>query len=215
MARSPAKSWGVMFDVDGVLIDSFSAFKTVWREWSAIHSIEFDRVWAATHGRRPVDTIAEVAPNLDAEQEYSWLQSRVRHPDLEFPAFDGAQQFLRALPSTTWALVTSSYEPAVRARFRNAGLPHPEHIVDATRVSEGAPQPHCYELGASLLGVHPEKCLVLEDSPAGIAAGLQAGCYVVAIASTHKQHELEKANEIVPSLVEAQRVFERWLMKRQ
>lgn len=210
MRSDVKKPWGVLFDVDGVILDSFTAFQSVWKDWANRHALEYANVWAATHGRRPVDTVAEVAPHLNPEREYAWLQSRAKHPDLEFPAFAGAAEFLRAIPPDGWALVTSSHEPAVRSRFEKAGLPDPLHVVDATKVAVGKPEPHCYLLGASLLDVTPERCIVFEDSPAGVTSGKNAGCYVVAIASTHTEQELEDAHLVVRDLVEARDVFQQW-----
>ena len=202
---------GVLLDVDGVLLDSYSAFQTVWREWADGHSLEFAPVWAATHGRRPVDTILEVAPHLDAEEEYLWLQTRAKHPDLPFPPIQGARELLSSLHPESWALVTSSHEPAVRSRFTRAELPAPKWIVDASAVTNGKPHPQGYEMGASLLGVSPRECLVIEDAPSGITAGRSAGCFVVAVTTTHSANELDEAHQVVASLAEAKEFLDGWL----
>lgn len=204
--------WGVLLDVDGVVLDSYAAFQTVWKSWAGKHQLEFEVVWEATHGRRPVDTIQQVAPMLDPAEEYLWLQKRVQEPDLEFPPISGAGKLLESLPDDRWALVTSSFAPLVRERFRNAGLPQPNSIVDAFAVDKGKPAPACYELGASLLGARTERCLVIEDAPAGIRAGLDAGCHVVALTSTHSPRQLGDAHAIVASLDDARVLIDEWLL---
>ncbi len=205
------KPWGVLLDVDGVMLDSYAAFQTVWNAWAEMHGLDAETVWAATHGLRPIDTIRQVAPALDPEKEFLWLRERVQKPDLAFPPIQGASDFLNSLPVDKWALVTSSYGPLVRERFQNADLPQPGHIVDAIAVEEGKPAPECYELGASLLEVETHQCLVIEDAPAGIRAGLDAGCTVVALASTHHESELSDAHEIVANLQEARQMIDTWL----
>lgn len=106
----------VLLDVDRVILDSAEAFRTVWQTWATRHALDFDLVWAATHGRRPIDTIEEVAGHLNSEEEYAQLQVLVDDPGLRFPPVEGTEELLATLPRDRWALVTSSHAVKVRAR---------------------------------------------------------------------------------------------------
>ncbi len=80
-----------------------------------------------------------------------------------------------------------------RARNRSSNgwlevlkLPHPKHLVTAESVENGKPDPTCYKLGWSKLGLPADvEVLVLEDSPAGIIAGKAAGCKVLGLVTSH------------------------------
>jgi sugar-phosphatase len=211
MNSNLSSKYGILLDVDGVLIDSYAAFQSVWGSWASRHNLDFDLVWRATHGKRPVDTIRDVAPHVDAEEEYLHLQHLASSPQLNFPAIEGAGGFLRSFPPELWALVASGHEEQVRKRFNKARLPQPIHIVDGLQVSKGKPRPECYELGAKKLGLNCDQCLSVEDAPAGIDAALAAGCYVVAISTTHDVSSLVHAHVTVGSLMEARLEIDQWV----
>ncbi|MET4612384.1 beta-phosphoglucomutase-like phosphatase (HAD superfamily) [Rhodococcus sp. PvR044] len=119
----------VLFDVDGVLIDSYRGYRQVWSRWCAMRSVPFELTWSATHGRRPVETIAEVAPHLDPDAEYSLLRQLMHSAGDQFQAFPAAAPLLRSLPSERWGVVTSGRRATVLSRFRNAGIPEPRVLV--------------------------------------------------------------------------------------
>jgi mannitol-1-/sugar-/sorbitol-6-phosphatase len=200
----------ILLDVDGVILDSYQAFRAVWSRWSARHSLHFDTVWGATHGRRPVDTITAVAPHLDSVAEYRSLELLIDDPVLQFPPVAGAQDFLRTIPMGRWGLVTSNDKEKVQERFQANHLLIPKVIVDGHCVAVGKPAPDCYQLGAQLLGAAPAECLVFEDSPAGICAGRKAGCFVVGITTTHPRASLVDAHVIIDTLSEGSRLVREW-----
>lgn len=200
----------VLLDVDGVLLDSFPAFRTVWRSWAQQHELDFEMVWAATHGRRPIDTIREIAKDLDSEVECQKLQTLGDDPGLNFPPIEGAKEFLDSIPAGRWALITSSYAYKVLARFSLAGLPFPNVVVGADDIQVGKPAPDCYRLGAKLLETDPASCVVVEDAPAGVESALAAGAHVVGITTTHSASSLNHAHEIVDNLLGAQLLVKRW-----
>lgn len=191
----------VLFDVDGVLLDSSAGYREVWSRWCAMRDVDLDVAWAATHGRRPVETVAEVAPHLTPEEEYVVLTRLLGEVGDQFPAFEAAAPLLHALPPNSWAVVTSGQRPAVLARFTAHGLPRPSVLVGADDVAEGKPAPEGYLKAATLIGVCPADCLVVEDAPAGVRAGKAAGMTVLAVTSTHRADELSDA--VVPSLAQA------------
>jgi len=160
-------------------------------------------VWAASHGRRPVETFADVAPQLDPQAEYDRLRALLAAHEHGFQPAPGARDLLGALPVGCWGLVTSAPLASVLRRFDAAGLPTPRVVVDGDSVSEGKPSPEGYLRAAALLGASPSDCLVVEDAPAGIAAGRAAGMRVLAVASTHPSHSLIDAHECFPALTAA------------
>ncbi|MEU6800554.1 HAD-IA family hydrolase [Streptomyces neyagawaensis] len=193
----------VLFDVDGVLIDSADAHSRVWRAWARQRGLDPEAVWAATQGRRRADILRLVAPERDPAEEHRALDRLMAAEEPGFRAFAGAAELLRALPAGRWAVVTSSRAEPTRARLARTGLVVPGVRVCAEDVSEGKPSPEGYRTAAARLGVDPARCLVVEDAPAGVAAGIAAGCTVYAVASTHAARELGAAHACFGSLAEA------------
>jgi sugar-phosphatase len=202
---------GVLFDVDGVLLDSYAGYREVWSRWCALREVDLELAWAATHGRRPVETVAEVAPHLTPEDEYVVLKALLRDVGDLFPAFAEAAPLLHRLPSKSWGVVTSGQRQTVLARFEQQGLPRPSVLVDGDDVSEGKPSPEGYLKAAGLLGVRATDCLVVEDAPAGVRAGKAAGMTVLAVASTHRPDELSSADDVVLCLADAALPVRDWL----
>jgi mannitol-1-/sugar-/sorbitol-6-phosphatase len=192
----------ILSDLDGVLIDSAAVVEDTWRTWSERHGLDPDAVLPIVHGRPGAELVAELTPHLDVEQEMVWLEEVEIEAAHRVRAFDGAAEVLGHQPV---AIVTSCTAPLAWARLEAAGLPVPDVLVTADRVPRGKPAPDPYLIGARELGVDPARCAVLEDAPAGIAAGKAAGATVVAIASTHDPAELTHADSVHADLPAALR----------
>ncbi|MFJ4776889.1 HAD-IA family hydrolase [Streptomyces sp. NPDC088762] len=170
----------VLFDVDGTLIDAVDNQRRVWHTWAERHALDPDEVHRVALRTRPVETFAQVAPDRDPRECLAALHE-LEDEDVRsgvYGAFDGASDLLAALRPGGWALVTSNYEHRVRGRFARTGLPVPEVLVDAAAVEEGKPSPAPYLRAAARLGADPQDCLVIEDAPSGVQAGLRAGMTV-------------------------------------
>lgn len=200
-----------LLDVDGVLLDSYAGYREVWSRWCSLRDVDIELAWAATHGRRRVETVAEVAPHLMPEDEYVLLKQLLAEVGDRFPAFPAAVPLLKALPSNAWGVVTSGQRGTIGARFASSGIPLPAVFVDGDDVALGKPSPEGYLLAASLLGAAPVDCVILEDAPAGVRAGKAAGMTVLAICSTHPPADLVEADRILGTLAEAEPEVQRWL----
>jgi mannitol-1-/sugar-/sorbitol-6-phosphatase len=191
---------GVLFDLDGVLIDSTPCVSRVWRQWAMEKGLDPDRVVHVAHGRRSVETIALVAPALDAEAENLEVERRELADTEGLTVFPGALELLRALPLGMWTIVTSGTRPLATLRLQVAGLPLPERMVTADDVTQGKPHPQPYLKGAEILGLNPVDCVVLEDAPSGLKAARAAGCRSFGIPTTYRRDELVDATVILESL---------------
>jgi len=187
---------GVLSDLDGVLVDSGAAIERVWREWAVSHDLDADDVARATHGVPAAPVIARVAPWLDAVAEAEHVDRL--HAATGGVALPGATELL-ALASPL-AVVTSCSAPLATARFSAAGLVAPDVVITSDLTARGKPHADPYLAAASALGVAPEDCLVVEDAPAGVEAGLAAGATVWAVATTHAPDELSAASAVVADL---------------
>ena len=106
------------------------------------------------------------------------------------------------LPADGWGVVTSGHRTLAEGRLRAVGLPVPAVMVCGDEVSRGKPDPEGYLSGARLLGAAPADCVVFEDAPAGIAAGLAAGMTVIGITTTHAASALAGAAVVIDDLTE-------------
>lgn len=198
----------VLFDVDGVLLDSTAAHRRVWTTWARRHGLDPDVVWQLTFGRRPEDTVQDAAPHLDPAAERRCLDALLAGEKDGFPAVEGATDLLNALPLSRWAIVTSGDRKSVHERFALADLPLPTVQVYGADVEQAKPAPGCFLLAASRLGVSPSGCLVVEDAPAGVQAARAAGCTVVGLTTTHTAAELHEAHTCADSLAEVARLLD-------
>lgn len=202
----------VLFDVDGTLIDAVANQRRVWEMWAGRYRLDADEVHRVALRTRPMETFAQVAPEQDPRECLAALHE-LEDEDVRsgvYAAFDGASELLHTLPAASWALVTSNYEHRVRGRFARTGLPLPRVIVDAAAVEEGKPSPVPYLMAAERLGAEPGDCLVVEDAPSGVEAGLRAGMTVwgvnaaVAVAGVHRH--FASLREAVPHILDFARL---------
>jgi mannitol-1-/sugar-/sorbitol-6-phosphatase len=184
---------GLLFDLDGVLIDSTPAVARVWSSWALDHGFEPEEIVRRAHGRPSIATIRDLLPDANHEAENRKVeQGEIDDVDGLVP-LPGARELLNSLPDDRWAIVTSCSRPLAEVRLKAAGLPVPRRLLTSNDVINGKPAPEPYLKGAALLGFPSAKCLVFEDAPAGIRAGKAAGSRVVAFRTTAPDSELEKA----------------------
>jgi len=198
--RSPLRCDAVVFDLDGVLVDSAAVVERHWRTWAAGRGVPFERIAAIHHGRPTVDTVRLVAPQLDAASEARQIEAGEADDTDGLVIIDGASRLLSGLPAQRWAIVTSGTRRTALARLAHAGLAVPDVLITADDVARGKPAPDPYLLAAERLGVAPSRCVVVEDAPAGVASARAAGALVIAVASTTSPAALSDAHVVLDRL---------------
>lgn len=187
----------LIFDLDGVLVDSQTVIERHWSDWTRKHGLDPEKTLHATLGMTTVEGIRLIAPDLDAEKEAAIIDRAEAIDTDGVAAYDGAKKLLLAIPKGWWGVATSATRDTATARMQAAGLRIPDVLTSANDVERGKPDPEPYLLTAQLMQIPPESCLVVEDSSGGLKAGLGAGMTVIAVASTHTHKELEMAQAIV------------------
>ncbi|MCZ0208791.1 HAD family hydrolase [Streptomyces sp. UMAF16] len=183
----------LLFDNDGTLVSSLDSVERCWSRWAGEYGItaeEFGRV--ELHGRPAVEIVADLLPaHLVPEAVARVEQLEVEDvPGGGVRLLPGTRDFLDALPSDRWAVVTSATRRLAEARLGAVGIT-PKALVSSDDVTRGKPAPEPYLLAARQLGVDPAHCVVFEDAPAGLRAGRAAGMTTVALATTHRAAELD------------------------
>jgi sugar-phosphatase len=194
----------VLFDLDGVLVDSTGSVTRQWSLWAEENNIDRRKLVEMAHGVRTVEVVRQLAPHLDAEAEVKKIEKREADDHDGVTVMPGAAELLKSLPDNCWCVVTSGTRYLATSRLRLANLPIPRVLVSAEDVAKGKPDPEPYLMGAKLLGVKAAECLVIEDAPAGIAAARAAGMKVVALTSTQPASKLTEADAVIQKLSQLQ-----------
>jgi sugar-phosphatase len=170
---------GLLFDNDGVLVDSHQAAIDAWTKWCALYSPGLDWDAQGTAGVRAEDMVRMWAPAELFDEANDYINSLELETAGETVPMPGALALVGSLPAGVWTICTSANEALGKARVRAAGLPVPAAFVCGDDVLAGKPAPDPYLLGASLLGLSPSVCVVFEDEVAGVQAARAAGVGVV------------------------------------
>lgn len=200
---------GFLFDLDGTLVDSLPAVERAWCNWARDHDIDPQAVLDFIHGKQAITSLRHFLAGADEEtiqREFVALE-QVEATDTDgIVAMPGAQALLARLDELDipWAIVTSGTVPIAHARHRAAGLPMPREFVTAEQVARGKPCPDAYLLGAQRLGLPPQACVVVEDAPAGLVSGLDAGCQVIAVNAPSDTARLSEVDAVLASLEQLQ-----------
>jgi sugar-phosphatase len=196
---------GLLFDMDGVLVSSIGAVNRCWRVWCEQYGLPNAETFEVPHGIRAVDIVRILQPEWDAAQVAEGLRV-VEDMEIadtgDLKVLPGVKALLESLPLERWAIVTSATRRLLIARLETAGLPVPDRLISGDMVERGKPDPEPYRRGAERLGFAPADCVVIEDAPSGVGAGVAAGSRVLAVLGTHTRKELAQATWIIPSLAE-------------
>lgn len=190
----------ILFDLDGVLVDSMVVVERHWTIWAEKHGFDPEVILQKAHGRRIIETVEEFAPHLDIHTEVESIANGEATDTDGLKLIEGADTLLNSLPKSNWAIATSGTRETALTRLHYAGLPLPSHLISADDVDKGKPNPDPYLLAAKKINKKPERCVVIEDAPAGVTAAKAAGAYVIAVTTSHVESELLHADIITDSL---------------
>jgi mannitol-1-/sugar-/sorbitol-6-phosphatase len=188
----------VLVDLDGTLVDSTAPVGRAWGAFAARHGLDSDDVVHLAQGRPSRETIRLLVPDADHDAEAAAVEQAEVHDTDGVFALPGAAQLLAT--DRPLAIVTSCSTLLAETRLRAAGLTIPNVLVSSDGLEQGKPNPACFLIAAGRLGADPTRCVVLEDAPAGIHAGLAAGATVIALRTTHSEHDVRDAHVIVDNL---------------
>jgi mannitol-1-/sugar-/sorbitol-6-phosphatase len=195
---------GLLFDMDGILISSLASVERSWTKWANMRGLDPAHVLRVIHGRRAIESAAELRPDLDANEELKLLEEIECSDGEGVEVLPGVLELLKSLPANRWTVVTSATGKLARTRLAMVGIPVPERLITADSVELGKPNPAPYLAGAEILGFPPESCVVIEDSASGVLAGEAAGCTVIATTFSHEAEDLEAAHYLVRDLTGVQ-----------
>ncbi len=171
----------ILFDLDGVLVDSTPCVTRVWSNWARQHGLDPEYVVHVAHGQRTIETVRIVAPSLDAQGETNRIEQMELDDTDGLRVLPGAAELLGKIPPERYTIVTSGTRRLATKRLQVAGLPVPAKMITADDVTRGKPDPEPYLAGARALGFDPSLCLVFEDAPSGIQAAKNAGTTAIAV----------------------------------
>jgi mannitol-1-/sugar-/sorbitol-6-phosphatase len=191
---------GILFDMDGVLVSSLGSVERSWQAWAVSRGVDPGLAIRTAHGRRAIETIRLLRPDLNDVEELKWIESLEVEDNEGLEILHGVRPILESLSEKYWTVVTSATDRLARARMAYGGIPIPARMITADMVEKGKPDPEPYRRGAELLGLAPADCLVIEDSASGARAGHAAGCKVLATLFSHSLESLAAADWIVRSL---------------
>lgn len=186
--------------MDGILVSSLGSVERSWSKWARLRGVNPGLTCQTAHGRRAIETICIMRPDLDAEQELKVIEDIEVEDNEGLTVLPGVLAMLAALPEDRWTVVTSATERLARVRMCVGGVPLPRQLVAADFVTRGKPHPEPFLSGAALLGFAPQDCVVFEDSASGAHAGRAAGCIVVATTFSHPVESLDAAHYLVEDL---------------
>jgi mannitol-1-/sugar-/sorbitol-6-phosphatase len=186
--------------MDGILISSLGSVERSWTKWARMRGLDPANTVRFAHGRRAIETLALLRPDLDSEAELKVIEDLEIEDNEGLTVLPGVLELLSALPNDCWSVVTSATERLARARLAAGGIPAPERLVTSNQVTRGKPHPEPFTAGAALLGVPAEHCVVFEDSASGAQAGRAAGCTVVATTFSHPIESLDAARYLIKDL---------------
>ena len=193
---------GLLFDMDGVLLSSIASVQRCWAAWAEMYGVPPEKALRVTHGRRAIDTVITLRPDIDPVAGMKAIEDLEVADTQDTKALPGAVELLQSLPTDRWTIVTSASARLTKVRLAAAGIPMPDKLVTADNVTVGKPDPEPYRKGAELLGLSAADCIVVEDAPAGVGAGVAAGSRVLGITGHYSAEDLKATEWVVGSLAD-------------
>lgn len=202
VASSPViiRCKGILFDMDGILISSIGSVERSWTTYAKMRGVDPELAIGLAHGRRAVETITALRPDLDPDVELKVIEDIELADGEGIRVLPGVLKLINSLPMDRWTVVTSATSRLARMRLAAGGIPVPEQLVTSEHVNRGKPDPAPFLAGAALLGFPPEDCVVFEDSSSGVVSGRAAGCTVIGTTFSHSVESLAAAHYLIEDL---------------
>ncbi|MFA0145303.1 HAD-IA family hydrolase [Vibrio lentus] len=193
---------GFIFDVDATLVDTTQVINNIWRKWATQNAIEFSKVLPHVHGRKISETLALVGSKDSNPEEEAVVKKIAMEAMNAATEIDGALDFVSNIPLHSWGIATSGPRKVAETSLRASGFQIPANMICAEDVTNGKPHPDPFLLAAQNLGLDAGNCVAFEDSPAGVKSAKDAGCFTVAILTSHEKEDLLSADLIVDGFSE-------------
>ncbi len=183
---------GAIFDMDGLMFDTERVYQRTWlelaKELGQTPNPDFPRRVAGTLGEGMYQVIRAFYPEVDPVQMWNDCKTRVAEQVAkELPEKPGLHEILSGLKEAGLCLAVASSSPmsTIQRNLNQAGIAHYfDAVVSSAQTGRGKPNPDVFLLAAKELGLPPEQCYVLEDSPNGVRAGVAAGCTTIMVPDT-------------------------------
>jgi len=198
---STAQADGLLFDMDGTLIDSTGGVLATWDVYGQEHGLDLVEVLKTSHGVRTQDNLRKWCniPEDRIKDEVARFENMILVEGAKLKAegknglvkLPGVDELLKSLPTDSWTIVTSASNTYALPALKLAGVPAPPHMITADDVTKGKPFPEPYLAGASRISKDIERCIVFEDAPSGIKSGVASGAKVLAVCTSHERKEVE------------------------
>jgi beta-phosphoglucomutase len=197
---------GIIFDMDGVIVDNHSFHFEAWMEFSRRHKFELnaqiyrDRFNGKTNRDLFQMIFGEISPEkieILSEEKEGLYQQLYKESMI---AHKGLVDFLEYLKMRKFKIALGTSAPTSNVDFVMDGLflrQYFDVIVDGTMVSQGKPHPEIYLKASSMLDLDPSECFVFEDSLAGLESGKRAGCKIIGVATSHEAFELRPMTDLI------------------
>lgn len=197
---------GVLFDLDGVLVDSETLYTEFWSNAEKKYTTGVEDFAYVIKGNNLAKILSTYFPDKEVQADLLRMIDEFER-NMQYPIFPGAMELVNSLnqQNIPCAIVTSSDI----SKMDKLAMQHPDFLnhfnamVTGNMVSKSKPDPECFLRGAEMIGVDIKDCVVCEDSPSGILAGLNSGAKVIAIATTLRRKDINKdAHKIVDSIAD-------------
>ena len=197
---------GVLFDLDGVLIDSETLYTKFWSNAEKKYPTGVEDFAYVIKGNNLAKILSTYFPDKEVQADLLRMIDEFER-NMQYHIFPGAMELVNSLnqQNIPCAIVTSSDI----SKMDKLAMQHPDFLnhfnamVTGNMVSKSKPDPECFLRGAEMIGVDIKDCVVCEDSPSGILAGLNSGAKVIAIATTLRRKDINKdAHKIVDSIAD-------------
>jgi len=190
---------GIIFDMDGVIVDNHRFHFRAWMEFASKYKFELnDEIYRNDfNGKTNADLFQMIFGKITEEEILAYsLEKEVNYQKLyasEIKPHTGLVEFLKDLKSKNYRIALGTSAPTTNVDFTMNALGMRDYfdvIIDGSQVSKGKPDPEVYLKCAKSLGLHPNHCVVFEDSLAGLQSGKNAGCSIIGVATSHTREEL-------------------------